>query len=282
MDLVDTAPTPEKSVVHDGVSYQRSLRFMKHSAKFEGDFIGILNRLHDVSGVDFELRKQSEIMGRPGVSSILREIIAHHDKLGAILEPRYKRLGLRSACPEPGCGLTDKHGITNQYREDSVIFWCPIHGSYTVSLLEETGVKALELNTPLRSFVRTLIFSKDTSASWIQVKGRDYAGFYTEQLLWRPLTGTCMPVVFYSPLILDWSGAKISKSLYVVEQAYKSLDQQGLTYLLSFAEYQKSKRDIKEIYQIVQGWVAEPKKLFRDYSIFQMHSELQSLSDSVV
>ncbi|EHK96383.1 hypothetical protein M7I_7882 [Glarea lozoyensis 74030] len=149
MDLVDTAPTPEKSVVYDGVSYQRSLRLTKHSAKFEGDFLRILNRLHEVSGVDFELRKQSEIMGGPGVSNILREIIANHDKLGAILEPRYKKLGLRSACPKLGCGLADKHGITNQYREDSIIFCWPVHGSYTVSLLEETGTYTLklELNT---------------------------------------------------------------------------------------------------------------------------------------
>jgi hypothetical protein len=40
----------------------------------------------------------------------------------------------------------------------------------------DDGVRALELNTPLRSFVRTLVFNKDQDASWIQVKGRDYAG----------------------------------------------------------------------------------------------------------
>lgn len=280
MDLVDTAPTPKKNLIYGGISYQRSLRFTKDSAEFEGDFKNLAERLHKLSGVRFELRKQTNIIAGPGVRCILHEIVKRHDELGAILEPRYKRLGLRSAFPKPDCGLTDKHGLTNEYGEDSIKFLCPIHGSYSISLLEDDGVKALEVNTPLRSFVRTLIFNKDLDTSWIQVKGRDYAGFYTEQLTWRPLMGRYRPVIFYSPLVLDWSGANISKSLYVVQHAYQYLHQQGLAYILSYSAYHEAGKDVKDIYQIVQGWVLEPKKLFRDYTIFQIHSEFQSISYS--
>ena len=278
MDLVDTAPTPEKSLVHCGISYQRSLRFTKASVAFEGDFKSLVERLCELSGIGFELRKQTDIMAGPGIRRILHEIVKRHDELGPVLEPRYKRLGLRSACPKPECGLADKHGLTNEYGENSIAFLCPIHGPYSVSLLDD-GVKELELNTPLRSFVRTLIFDEDPDTAWIQVKGRDYAGFYAEQLMWRPLMGRCRPVIFYSPLVLDWSGAKISKSLYVVKHAYQYLHQQGLAYLLSYSAYQEAGRDIKDVYQIVQSWVLEPKKLFRDYTIFQIHQELQLLSN---
>jgi hypothetical protein len=160
--------------------------------------------------------------------------------------------------------------------EGHMASWIPIHGLYSVSLLDDNGIRALELNTPLRSFVRTLVFNEDQDASWIQVKGIDYAGFYTQQLMWRPLMGSARPVILYSPLILDWSGAKISKSLYVVQHAYEYLHQQGLTYLLSYSAYHKAGRDFKEIYQIVQNWILELKMLFRDYTIFQIHLELQS------
>jgi hypothetical protein len=280
MDLVDTAPTPEQGFIHNGISYQRSLRFTKHSVEFEGEFKSLVERLHELSGIEFKLRKQSDIMAGPGMKHILQDIVKHHNELGPIIEPRYKRLGLRSACPEPDCGLCDKHGLTNKYGENSIIFICPIHGAYSVSLLEDNGIKALELNTPLRSLVRTLVFNEDPDTSWIQVKGRDYAGFYTEQLMWRPLMGRCRPVVFYSPLVLDWSGAKISKSL-VVQHAYQYLHQQGLIYLLSYSAYQEAGRDIKDIYQIVRSWVLDPKKLFRDYTIFQIHLEIQSLSHPI-
>ena len=39
-------------------------------------------------------------------------------------------------------------------------------------------------------------------------------------------------MIFYAPLVLDWSGSKLSKSLYVKEGAYKYLCEAGLGYML--------------------------------------------------
>ncbi|KAH8655746.1 hypothetical protein BX600DRAFT_470252 [Xylariales sp. PMI_506] len=217
-------------------------------------------------------------MTNPAVMASLRDIISRQEELGPVLEPRYKKLGLRSSCPKPNCGLSDKHGLTNEYAESSITFVCPTHGSYAISLLKDDDMQKLEMNTPLRSLVRTLVFDADVETSWIQVKGRDYAGFYTEQLMWRPLNGKCAPIIFYSPLILDWSGAKISKSLFVADDAYRYLREQGLTYLLSYFDYTKSGHDVRDIYRTVHNWASDPKRLFRDYSIYQIHSELQGLS----
>lgn len=75
MGLVDTAPTPEKALVYGGITYQRSLRFMKHSVRFEREFESLIEQLHELSGVGFEVRKQSDIMAGPGITSIMQEIV---------------------------------------------------------------------------------------------------------------------------------------------------------------------------------------------------------------
>jgi hypothetical protein len=60
----------------------------------------------------------------------------------------------------------------------------------------------------------------------MRVTGSDYTGMYAEQLLWRQLlllsnpmgldmTTMSPPVIAYAPLIQDWAGSKLSKSLYV-------------------------------------------------------------------
>ena len=66
----------------------------------------------------------------------------------------------------------------------------------------------------------------DLSHEWIRVTGSDYAGFYQEQLLYRCVSAlgfilTDMPIIIYAPLVLDWSGAKLSKSMCVKRNAYK-------------------------------------------------------------
>ncbi|KAG8413779.1 hypothetical protein J3458_012271, partial [Metarhizium acridum] len=91
------------------------------------------------------------------------------------------------------------------------------HGEFFPSLYDPQDVSKLELNTPMRNLLRNRLFGADQTAHWIQVVGADYAGFYQEQLLWRPVSNnppTKVPLIVYSPAILDWSGAKLSKSLY--------------------------------------------------------------------
>ena len=56
----------------------------------------------------------------------------------------------------------------------------------------------------------------------------------TEQLLWRYIALGEAPLIVYVPLIIDWSGAKLSKSLYVQSGAYQYLKDQGMDYLVSY------------------------------------------------
>jgi hypothetical protein len=115
----------------------------------------------------------------------------------------------------------------------------------------------------------------------MRVTGSDYAGTYSDQLLWRqivllssaPSLGAIPPpVIAYAPLVQDWAGSKLSKSLYVKEGAYKYLQDTGMGYLLSFHEMKRSGRDHKILFEEVAKWLEDPKKLFRPYSIDYLHS----------
>lgn len=71
------------------------------------------------------------------------------------------------------------------------------------------------------------------------------------------------PVRFYAPMVLDWSGAKFSKSLYVQSDAYHYLPK-GLTNYQKFLETY-GEAGLRKIWKEVQSRVSDPKKLFRDY-----------------
>jgi hypothetical protein len=223
-------------------------------------------------------------------------------------------LAMRCACPHEGCGLAEKHGRKNQYSVDAsgvatISFYCPDHGYHSVTTSNRADVARLEFNTPLRNLVRAFAFGFHTADSrkpartvigvkgieegreWVhmRVTGSDYAGTYSEQLLWRQifllssapnLGGIPLPVISYAPLVLDWAGSKLSKSLYVEKGAYKYLQDMGMSYLLSFREMKESGRDHKILFEEVAKWLNSPKKLFRSYSINYLHMVFEGQMNS--
>ncbi|RMF94785.1 MAG: hypothetical protein D6734_06945, partial [Candidatus Schekmanbacteria bacterium] len=72
--------------------------------------------------------------------------------------------------------------------------------------------------------------------------------------------------IIYSPLVVDWSGAKLSKSLYVREGAYKDLP----PYLVNFREFRKrlGVKGLERLLQETSLWLEEPYRLFRNYSVY--------------
>lgn len=83
-------------------------------------------------------------------------------------------------------------------------------------------------------------------------------------------------MIFYAPLIQDWSGSKLSKSLYVKQGAYKYLREARLGYMLDLNALLDAESGLEALFAEVQRWVAEPYRLFRSYSIEYLHGELVS------
>lgn len=82
-----------------------------------------------------------------------------------------------------------------------------------------------------------------------------------------------LSMIFYAPLVLDWSGAKMSKSLYVKEGAYSDIPVAFINY-----KYLKEKyglNGLKKLYSIVSNWFENPYMLFRHYTIYYFIKEFE-------
>ncbi|KAF7797701.1 hypothetical protein EIP86_008901 [Pleurotus ostreatoroseus] len=84
------------------------------------------------------------------------------------------------------------------------------------------------------------------------------------------LTALHPPVIAYAPVVTDWAGSKLSKSLYVADGAYSyMMKEKG--YLLSFARMKEEGRDHHILFREVERWVYDPKQLQRNWSIEYFH-----------
>lgn len=275
---VDSAPAAGQDITINGIRYQRSLGHTGDSGRNRTPFTKLLDRLSSLTGVSYEVETQNYWCSSPLFTTVFQNIVTQYQTLGAHMLWGSRKLAVRAACPYPSCGLADKHGINNQYHvKGRIMFWCPTHGQHAVDLASPKDVERLEFNTPLRNLIRVLICSQDVHRSWIFCTGSDYAGFYQDQLLWRLLDDTSSaPVIFYAPLILDWSGSKLSKSMYVEQGAYEYLREAGLEYMLDTDVFLNAVGGLEALVAEAQAWVAEPYRLFRNYSTEYLHMQLMA------
>jgi hypothetical protein len=277
---VDSAPAPSQDAIRiiKGVMYQKSLRQTGDFQSNQSAFVRVLDRLAELSGVAYDLETQDFWRSNPALPTVLQSIVARSEILGPHMSPETGKLAIRAPCPHEGCGLADKHGVNNQYHDDGrMSFVCPEHGEHYIDPTSRRDRDRLEFNTPLRNLIRILICSQDRENSWIMCTGADYAGFYQEQLTWRLLEHPqTAPIIFYAPLILDWSGVKLSKSLYVKQGAYQYLRNAGREYMLDADTFLQTTGGLDALFGEVQDWVQKPYMLFRNYSIDYLDMQLVS------
>ncbi|MFT4326509.1 MAG: hypothetical protein ACMXYK_03340 [Candidatus Woesearchaeota archaeon] len=275
-EVVDTAPSESRTM--GDVKYQISLRDSGVAEANLGQYSELLNHLSDRTGVNFNIRMQSDFNSHTKVGTLLRDITSRKKEFGEILDPKRRILRMRVACPD--CGLTDKNGVNNKYENEGVISVCPEHGEHFASFEHDSS--KFEYNTPLRNLIRAIVYALDNESKkvpfeWLRVTGSDYAGYYQEQLLYKAssllnVPAHTLPQIVYAPLITDWSGAKLSKSLYVKKGAYKDIP----PYLVNFSEFRETfgLDGVDKMFNEVQRWVQEPFRLFRNYSVYYFMQEV--------
>ena len=278
LDVVDTAPS-EQITIND-ILYQKSLRHTSEMETYMEDYKALMAALHKYWGVKYRIRMQAEFLDNPKVVLALKKILDQREELQRSLSPDNGCLGISSECPVANCGLANKQGIQNVYQGTTIKFYCPYHGEYTVDISESKGIAKLEFNSPLRNLLRAMVFASDEQSDWVRVTGADFAGYYQEQLLLRNIPNPL--IILYAPLILDWSGAKVSKSRYVRwhKGGYNYLKAQGLECYLSFKEFKAQQKDLDVIFKEVNSWVDDPYKLFRSYSLEYIHSLFERTGSS--
>lgn len=289
VELVDTAPS-EKEVIN-GITYQKNLANTGVADNYMPQYEELLQKLSSYAGgVEFEFRVQGDLLKyHKKASEIVRKVIKERKRIGSLLSPESKQIVLRASCPK--CSLADKHGTKNIYEDNAIHFFCPNHGKHSIDL--DKDLQKLEYNVPSRSLLEGLVYQednkdKDVPYTWIIVMGSDYAGFYQEQFSYRgPLMLGAdinhLPFVVYTPLITDWSGAKLSKSLYIRTGAYNYLTSQDLNYLVDYERFKEKFGGIdslKTIYDEASLWLDEPYRIFRSYTVYYFDELLKKVQGS--
>lgn len=276
--FVDSAPAVGGAREIGGIKYQVSLGRTGAADKMGQSFETFLQSISTLTKIPVQIYDQSFWRSNPHFPSVMKKIASNYGKLSPLLRDK---LVIRAPCPVAGCGLTDKHGINNNYTTPGTIqFTCPSHGAHHVDLSATSDLQRLEFNTPMRNLVRVILMGMDETADWIQCTAGDYAGFYMDQLLHRPLRVLTehegpVPYILYAPLVQDWSGAKLSKSLYVKHGAYDYLIQMARGYMLDSDLFMAMDHGLEGLVSLVGDWVREPFRLFRPYSVDYIHCELQ-------
>ena len=269
-EIVDTAPS--KTIEINGVKYQKNLKGSNKMLDAMKDFQEILDYLSKKFNISYSIRNQNEFNSQKEIKNILSNIVSKKDDIRYMLDPDNGRLRMRCSCPK--CGLVDKEGINTIIENNSIKSVCPEHGEYIINYMEESC--RVEYNTPLRNLVRAIMYgiinkSSEYDYEIIRITGGDYAGFYQEELLYKTASilgyeANLLPMIVYCPQILDWSGAKLSKSMYVKEGAYSDLP----NYIINYS-YLKEKLGINGLDIIINEtmlWLSEPYRLFRNYSVY--------------
>lgn len=242
--------------------------------KFLPYFIDILERLKKLDNIDYEILFFYDYQKNPLVKKSLIKVMNNYDLLKYTLDPKNGEIRLRFPCPK--CGLTEKHilntkieNINENLLEMSSI--CPDHGLYKTKI-DSKSTDKFDMNVPLRYLVKILYFletDKLNNTLSVIVDGGDWSGMWPLRVYMEPLLKlgiTDVPSIIYTPTILDWSGSKLSKRMYVGNSAYREYLKEGL---INYSEFYNQYGEIgfQRLYNEINKWVLEPKKFIRDYTI---------------
>lgn len=166
----------------------------------------------------------------------------------------------------------DETSRSRTYRD-----YCPQHGEH-IGLLAASNDEWFDTNTPVRALAREVVFTERyqrTSVHNLMSDGSDwahYASINMESLGHLGLSTADLPMRFFAPVILDWSGAKLAKSAQVGSDAYADTPQ----FYVNFEELRHTFGDdiINVLWKETQSWLSSPKRLFRNYTIEYMESVL--------
>jgi len=272
---------PAETVEKEGLVYTRSLRFSVNDMGMGKDrlFLASYKRLFDYltefTGLAVSIRRDTALQMTPQVRTILMRIMEESYIFSEIFSPSDKFLHIKVPCPK--CGFAEKTGRTLKWTRINhetlkLETMCFEHGVFT-SQLSPTAGDFIDTNTPIADVLQTALFieeDKEFDTKTILVDGADWSGNWATDILYRGLSKLGyayeeIPQHFYTPLVLDWSGAKFSKSIYLKTGFYDYLPAELLDFDLFVKTFGYEKLDL--LWVDVDSWVTEPKKFFRNYSV---------------
>lgn len=279
---------PGELIEVDGRTYYRALSRTRQDGRSKSDFYlesfrDLLFRLAELSGESFRIYNYRDFQAKKRVRELYLKLIACEAELAPLLCPSEKRFKLRSACPV--CGFAEKLGGKVIWRssdgmEIRYLNTCFEHGSFETSLSPDS-TDEFDINTPARALVREAIYIERVNKNGghnMMSDGGDWSHYGSINMECLHALGykiPDMPMRFFAPVILDWSGAKLAKSAQVGCGAYRNLPQHFVNYAEFKSRYGPAAIDF--LYRQVSFWLNNPKRIFRNYSVAYMAKILAPL-----
>ncbi|WP_079031982.1 M20 family metallopeptidase [Streptomyces specialis] len=184
-------------------------------------------------------------------------------------------LRIRPRCPE--CRLMDKAATDLRITADDHAIHldsaCPHHGTYRETIdIHGTG-GWYDANTPIRSIQKGYLLAaeRDTHhACPISIDGADWGGAWHAHVLAPALALLGIPphrwpVSIFTPMILDRTGGKLSKTLYV-RYGRDYTDLPGAFLDLDLLLDHHGDHALTTLWNEARRWAAEPARLHRSYT----------------
>ncbi|MBI4981385.1 hypothetical protein HZC30_07585 [Candidatus Woesearchaeota archaeon] len=259
----------------NGIKYSRMLcdhqpDGLKRFQEFVDSFRQMFTSVSGLSLIPTETNFYTDLQTKPLARSTLLNIIEKTDSILLLLNPLRKQIGVRFKCPE--CKYIDKHYRTQELLEfilkEKAIFRneCFEHGGYT-RVLTPYNDEFFDVNGMVRNVIKEVVISSESETEGIYpviVKGRDWVptaimvsealellGYSYEKRLQR----------MFTPLVLDWSGAKLSKSC-------SAEDKKEHAPFLSYPDLMSyyGVDGIEKLWVEVLSWTKDTRKFYRDYT----------------
>lgn len=286
LDLLDNAPA--QTAVIGGIQYTLCLSHARGAGRSLAEtntepVRQLAAWAAQRAGIQYTLRTYSQIQAQPGFRHGLASILSRLEDFEPLFSPSEHRLRIRPVCPH--CGLVDKTARTVQIQHASgltLAYQCGNHHRQTARLDDPAAV--IDANTPVRTVLRSLCFARDRTehaTETIVLNGGDWAGAWMQRVYFDGLqqlgcAGTKVPFNIFTPQILDDSGAKLSKTIYLTEGAYADIPP-AWTSMQAFQD-RFGPRGLDRLWDEISGWTQSPSKFFRNYTVRYLEYAFGQLS----
>jgi hypothetical protein len=290
-DALDNAPAEQVEI--DGMVYTRNVADLIDMGRLDrtdrtSGFERLLQWVSARSRLRYEFRPYSVYQGLRPVRNCLHMIASRLEAFRPIVAPADGIVRIRPRCPQ--CRLMEKSAknLTIAASDGAVYLdsVCPAHGAYRETI-ETTGTGGwYDANTPVRSIQKGFLLSAERElyqACSVSVDGADWGGAWYAHVL-APALATLglpvsdWPVSIFTPLVLDRTGGKLSKTIYVrYGAAFAELPEAFLN--LDLLLHQYGDEALEAIWAEVTRWADEPCRLHRAYNVDYLADIVRAQSD---
>jgi hypothetical protein len=278
-DALENAAVEHHTI--DGLEYTRTagdLLAEQRPAQLEvqAAFRRLLDWIARRSGIGYAFRPYAEYQALAPVRECLHRIAADPDRYRRLVAPADGTIRIRPRCPQ--CHLVEKAAVHLTISSDDHAVHlesvCPHHGRYRETIPVEGTTGWYDANTPVRSVQKGYLLAAEArtlGACSVSIDGADWGGAWHGHVLAPALAELGIPardwpVSVFAPMILDRSGGKLSKSLYLKYGADYADLPAAFTDLRVLLD-QHGDAALDAIWAEVCRWAAEPRRWHRSYAV---------------